>query len=118
MKEISYTEWASFLDGFSRQHERWLVTIEVSPSGQPLQTEVREWALNGVTYDANSNAIIIDVIANGSEHLTHNVPKPRSLRVEQTEEGADEFIEITSADGSTTTVRFRSAMLPEALNGF
>ena len=28
-REIPRGEWLSFLDGFSRQHEGWLVTLEV-----------------------------------------------------------------------------------------
>ena len=29
MREVPRGEWAEFPDGFSRQHESWLVTVEV-----------------------------------------------------------------------------------------
>ena len=47
--EIEPEEWISFLDGFSRQHEGWLATIEVATAGGKL-TEVVNQRLKRCQY--------------------------------------------------------------------
>src|SRR5207247_10207674 len=39
--DIPRTDWAAFLDAFSRQHERWLITIEVLTPELGAHREVR-----------------------------------------------------------------------------
>ena len=46
--EAEPRKWMSFLDSFSRQHEGWLASIEVSTPGGKL-TEVVDRRLRGVS---------------------------------------------------------------------
>ena len=51
------------------------------------------------------------------DHVAHVVRAPTRVRLTQTDEGADEALEIDSQDGATTRLRFRVAALPEAVDG-
>ena len=41
MREIPRDEWAGFLDSFSRQHEGWLVRLEVPGAEIGAQVEAQ-----------------------------------------------------------------------------
>lgn len=116
--EVEPRKWMSFLDGFSRQHEGWLASIEVSlPSGK--LTEVVDRGLRGVSIDHSDGKRRLYVAVGDApdECLTHVVDTPTQIRFKRTRTGAHRGLDIVSADGSTTRVRFRSAMLPEMLDG-
>ena len=116
--EIEPHEWISFLDGFSRQHEGWLATIEVATPGGKL-TEVVNRRLKGVGIDHadGKQRAYVEVGNAPDECLTHVVDSPTRIRFRRTMMGAHQGLEIMSAGGTTTIVRFRSAMLPEMLDG-
>jgi hypothetical protein len=121
MREIPREEWVEFLDGFSRQHEGWLVTVEVFGEEIGAQVEAEEVTLEGVTADLKGvgpDVISIILVNRSKEHITHNVTRPTHLRIEQTEGGADMALQIETGEGVTTLLRFRSAVLPEMVDGF
>ena len=120
MREIPRDEWVEYLDGFSRRHEGWLVTVEVLGSEVGAQVEAQELPLRGVTAELKGGGegmITIILGAGESERVTHNVTRPAHLRVEQAENGADMTLQIETSDGVTTLVRLRSAVLPETVDG-
>ena len=120
MREIPREEWAEFLDGFSRQHEGWLVTVEVLGEEVGAQVEAEEKPLDGVTAAlqlGGEDSISITVGRTPAERVTHNIAAPTHVRIEQAENGADMALQIESSGGATTLVRLRSAMLPEMLDG-
>jgi hypothetical protein len=119
MREIPRDEWVEFLDSFSRQHEGWMVTVEVFGAEIGAQVEAEELTLEGITADLKDGENVISVIVGKrpTEHITHNIAQPTSIRIEQTEGGADMALQIESGDGMTTLVRFRSAVLPEMVDG-
>ncbi len=116
--EIEPDRWISFLDGFSRQHEGWLASVEVA-TGVGTLMEVKNRRLRGVSIDHadGKQRAYVEVGDAPDECLTHTVESPMCIRFKRTESGAHEGLDIASADGSTTLVRFRSAMLPEMLDG-
>jgi hypothetical protein len=118
-QEIHRNEWADFFDGFSHRHKGWLVTVEVLGSEIGAQVEARELPLMGITAELKPGAEdMISIIAGDSpqQHVTHRVVAPTQVLLKRTEEGADEALEIESAD-NTTLVRFRSAVPPEMVDG-
>jgi Family of unknown function (DUF5335) len=120
MREIPREEWAEFLDSFSRQHEGWLVTIEVLGEEIGSQVEAEAKPLEGITAElkgGGKDSISINVGLNPSEHVTHNITAPTHVRIEQAENGADMALQIESEGGATTLLRLRSAMLPEMVDG-
>ena len=120
MREIPRNEWVEFLDSFSRQHEGWLVTVEVLGAEIGAQVEAQELPLQGITADLKGGGEdVISIILGGgaTEHVTHSITGPTHVRIEQTEDGADMTLQIESSDGVTTLLRFRSAVLPEMVDG-
>jgi hypothetical protein len=119
MREIPRDEWVEFLDSFSRQHEGWLVTVEVFGAEIGAQVEAEEMALEGITADLKGGEDAISIILGkrSAEHVTHNITQPTHVRIEQAENGADMALQIESRVGVTTLVRLRSAMLPEMVDG-
>jgi hypothetical protein len=119
-QEIPRDEWVAFFDSISRQHQGWLVTIEILDSGLGAQVAARELALKGITAElkgAGADAISIIVGKAPTGHITHIVTAPSQVWLELTQEGAHAALAIESAGGATTLVRFRSAVRPELVDG-
>jgi uncharacterized protein DUF5335 len=116
-REIERPEWSGFLDGFSRQHEGWLVTVEqVSIPAGPSAVEARELPLESVSADPDGT-ISVSVGGTRERHLTHIIPRAARLLVEETDGGVDRGIRIDRSDGPSTRVMFRSAVRPEEVDG-
>ena len=117
--QIARNEWPKFFDGFSRQHEGWLVTVEIFGSDIGAQVEERELAFEGIVAEwdeIQGNQIMIMIGAEPDDHITHRITRPTLVSLEQTDEGADVALAIKSEDGMTALLRFRSAMLPEMVD--
>ncbi len=115
--EVEPKEWISFLDSFSRQHEGWLASIEVAMPGGKL-TEVVNRPLRGVSIDHadGKQRAYVEVGDTPDQCLTHVIESPRRIIFKRTWAGAHEGLELESANGSTTIIRFRCAMLPEMID--
>src|SRR5438445_8904456 len=102
MHEIERPEWSRFLDGFSRQHEGWLVTLEqvTIPAG-PSAVEARELPLENISADPDGT-ISVSVGGTPERHLSRIVPRAARLLVEQTDEGLELGIRIDQSDGPST----------------
>ena len=115
-KEIPRNEWREFFEIFSRQHEGWLVTLEILGSEIGAQVEERKLAFEGVVDEGDEvqgHEILMMFGAEPDDHITHSISNPTTVSLEQTDEGADVALAIKSADGVTALLRFRSAVLPE-----
>ena len=118
-KEIPKNEWSGFFDSFSRKHEGWLVSVEIFGPEIGAQVEQRQMALEGITDEwdeVGGNTIMIMTDAKPEGHITHSITLPTAVSLEQTDEGADAALAIKSNDGTTTLLRFRSAVLPELVD--
>ena len=69
--------------------------------------EFNQIPLLGITAEPNG-PIIISVVAAGGEHLTHIIQSPTRVLLDKTDRGANAAMEIESADGTKTVLRFRS----------
>lgn len=116
-REIPQDEWVPFFDSFSRQHEGWLVSIEVFSAEIGAQVEVRDRPLGGIAADRDADTVSIFLRAEPGSHLAHVIAAPSRIRLEETAEGAHAALQVESAGGATTLVRFRSAVLPETVDG-
>lgn len=116
-REIERPDWSGFLDGFSRQHEGWLVTVEqVSTASSRPAVAARDLPLENVSADPDGT-ISVSVGGTPERHLTHIVPRAARLLVEETDEGVDRGIRIDRNYGRSTRVVFRSAVRPEDVDG-
>ena len=115
-REIPKQQWREFCDAFSRAHEGWRATMEVFSDNVVADVEAREMPLVGVTVDTKRReCVAIALGAPDFGHLTHFISEPASLRLKQTEDGADEGLSIESAGGITTLLHFHSPVRPELL---
>lgn len=117
-REIPRGEWLSFLDGFSRQHEGWLVTLEVPEEQGRSEVEAQDLKLEGITpeHSEGHDRISIALGKEPDDHLTHFVSDPIRLTFMEEEGGGHLGLQIEAADGSRTVVRFRGPARPESLN--
>ena len=118
-RQILKSEWPAFLDRFSRQHEGWLVKLEVLNPDFGAQIEEKGLALKGLTDEwdeTEGNTIMIMVGNEPDDHVTHSISNPTEVSLEQTDEGADLALSIKSADGTTALLSFRAAVLPETVD--
>lgn len=116
--QISKTEWPAFFDSFSRKHEGWLASLEILGPDIGAQVEERELAFEGITDESDEeqgNTIMI-MAGKSNDHVTHTITHPSEVSLEQTDEGADAALAIKSEDGVTALLRFRSPVLPEAVD--
>jgi hypothetical protein len=119
-REIPRDEWAEFCDSFSRQHEGWIGTIEVFGPDIGAQVEAREISFAGITAELKTGGGDVITITTGEQpagHVTHAVAAPKKVMLEETEGGAHEALKVEANDGTATLLRFRSAVLPEMVDG-
>ena len=118
-KEIQRNEWVSFFDSFSSRHQGWLVTVQIMNPEIGDQTEARDLPLEGITAELNERGpdqIEIIIGNQADRHVTNTVVDPRRVWLKSNDEGADEVREI-KGENETVLIRFRSAMLPELVDG-
>ena len=117
-QEIPRGEWLSFLDGFSRQHEGWLVTLEVAEGPGRSGVEAEDLKLEGITpeHSEEHDRISIALGKAPDDHLTHFVSNPIRVSFLEAKDGSHVGLQIEAADGGRTVVRFRGPATPETLN--
>lgn len=118
-RQIPKSEWPAFLDRFSRQHQGWLVKLEIFNPDLGAQVQETGLALAGVTGEwdkTESNTIMIMAGNEPDDHVTHSISNPTEVSLEQTDEGADVALSIKSGDGTTALLSFRAAVLPETVD--
>ncbi len=109
-REIPRDEWRTQLDSFSRQHEGWIVRVQVVDADGQSRTESRDLPLQGISADSpDNNAVDIMVGEKPDDHVTHEIKDPVAISIERTDAGADRALRIRGNDGTTATVEFRSA---------
>jgi uncharacterized protein DUF5335 len=119
-QEIPRAEWNNFFDGFSRQHEGWLATLEIFAPDLGAQEEAHELPLEGISIAAGDEspiAISISLAQTSEDHVTHTITGPERVWLEQTLGGANAALEIESENQTKTLLRFRSTLPPEMVDG-
>jgi hypothetical protein len=119
-QEIPRDEWNNFFDVFSRQHEGWLATLETFGPDIGAQEEAHELPFESISITSGNNgtdAIAIDLGKTPEDHFTHRITEPEHVWLEQTSGGANAALEIESENETKTLLRFRSALLPEMVDG-
>jgi hypothetical protein len=114
-KEISRDQWIDFFDSFSQRHKGWLVKIEVLDLELGDQLEASDLALEGITAEIDESGEEKILVIAGEEpdsRISHTIAAPYKVWIKQTEEGADEALDIETETGAMI-VSFRSAVLPE-----
>jgi hypothetical protein len=118
-RRIPRSDWVSFFDSFSKRHQTWLVTLEIMDPEIGDQTETRDLPLIGITAELSQRGPDqIEIVIGGpsTSYVSNTILDPLEVWLKTTDAGADEILEIKGKT-ETALVRFRSAMLPELVNG-
>jgi hypothetical protein len=115
--EISNADRSEWLDAFSMRHDGWLVSLDVFSSALGAQPLFRNEPLIGVTSDPGGSGRLVITAGHGVDHVMHVINAPSHLWLERTADGADAALAIEAADGTKTILRFRTAALPETVDG-
>jgi Family of unknown function (DUF5335) len=117
--EIPHEAWARTLNEFTAIHEGWVVSLDVLSPAMGAQPEINNLPLLGVSADRvdHEDAITISAARTAAEHITHTIRAATRVYIERREDGADVALQIESADGTKTILRFRTTALPETLDG-
>lgn len=112
--DVPRTEWPKFLERFNRQHRAWLATIHGMERGRPV-TRVPSVSIQAVSLvtELAEDAVRL-TLGNG---ISLYAPRPRTLRVQETEEGIERALEIETVDGALIRIAFRAAARPDELDG-
>ncbi len=118
-REIPKSEWKEFFDSFSRLHQGWLADVQVLGGQTTRHYEVKGLPFRGASYDTKGtggNQVDIFIDQSPKEDITHTINSPTHIRLEQTDTGADQGLEVEGADGTKTVVRFRNPMPPDEVD--
>lgn len=107
-REIPRTEWKDFFSRFSDQHDDEAVKVELIGSEIGAQVEGQDLHLRGISpaRNAQESDLALELDSVDGKHLTHMIPKPTHVWLQQAPDKTDEALEIESADGTKTLVRF------------
>ncbi len=114
--EIPRSRWRDFFESFSRQHAGWLGTLEIV--GRDAAPAVKETPLRlvSVVEEAEQDAVTV-TLGDASNQVEQTVYDVARVLLDEDFDGRHRGLDIESADGERTILRFRSAMKPEMLDG-
>jgi hypothetical protein len=120
LREIPAAEWPDFLEQFSRGHRAWLATVDRAVPGAPAHVEAVERPLRSVTPEMSAGRVVgIEIRFQEDSQVPDaiRIDAPTRVRVNETEEGTAQGLEIQDEDGECTRIRFRAAPSTEILDG-
>ena len=104
---IPRDQWRFRLNNLSESFEAWPVSLDVFVRADGHPREFNQIPLLGITAEPDG-PIVISVVGATGEHVTHIIESPTRVLLDKTDRGANVALEIESADGTTTVLRFRS----------
>ena len=117
VRQIAPDSWTAELDGFTRRHEGWLVSIKLRAADGSTAVGAHDLPLLGVSRGSRDPNHIAIAVGDADDHLIHDVHDATVLGVELTADLAERALVIESEDGSTTSVEFRSPVRVEEVDG-
>ncbi len=116
--EIPPADWSRALNEFSAIHEGWLVSLDILSPTIGAQPEIIDLPLVGVTFEpGDGGTMTVTAAPSADDHITHAIRSPARVWIERTDAGADVALEIESADSTKAILRFKTAALPETVDG-
>ena len=122
-REIPREQWIRYFDNFSKNHEGWIVTVEVLGPDLGDQEEARGLPLVGLSADVKARENRVEIIVGGKPDIdvTRFIERPNHVWIKEPRMPGDEAIEVESEDGIKTILNFHrippertERQLPEA----
>ena len=126
LHEIPWQEWPSFTEFCTQQHEGWLVTVELARTvdsaaqegSPPVTVLAEEQPLRGLTLLRTDEGEEFWIAVGDEPHQkVHKIADPARLVFQTDDRGAHRGVRIDSVLGEATYVSFRTAALPDELDG-
>jgi len=114
MQEVPSAEWRPFLKRFGRAHRAWLGTMHWV-SGHGNVTTAKRVALESISVDDHLSGKIVRLCF--LEGPSIRVERPRAVRIERNDRGAERALEIETAARGLLRLAFRATALPEEVDG-
>jgi hypothetical protein len=102
-RTISPDRYKTFFDSLSRIYQGSSATLEFVAEDLGDQFEVEEQPLSGVSYD--KSGLELHFIARDGSHLVHRVEHPKSIQIEEGDDGLVEALAIESDGDPRAIVR-------------
>lgn len=114
---IPREQWIKFFDDFSKDHEGWIVSLDVLSPSLGAQEEVAGLPLVGITADVKGRSSRVELIVGGRPHahVTRIIESPKRVSVKARERPGHEAIDVESDDGTMTLMRFHHVEQVERL---
>jgi hypothetical protein len=106
--EIPRDEWSRALEAFGKEHQSWIVEVEVV--GEKIgdqEAEVTMRPLDRITADGAAGRVEISAGARRGDQRVHAVERAKRVWMKEPDIPGHEGIAIESEDGTMTIVHFR-----------
>lgn len=116
--EVPVERWKEILEEFGVMHQGWLVSVDVLSSELGAQPEINDLPLLGVTAEPGRDGSIIAVSVGRSaaERFMHTMVAPSRVWLERPFDGSGRALQVESADGTKTILRFRTPERPDSVD--
>ena len=107
-RDIPREQWIRFFDDFSKNHEGWIVSLEVLGADIGDQEEANNLPLVGISADVKARENRVEIIIGGRPDVdvTRFIERPKHVWVKEPRLPGDEAMEIESEDGIKTILNF------------
>ncbi|RPH33698.1 hypothetical protein EHM92_08140 [bacterium] len=115
-EDIHRDEWVAFCESFGREHQDWLVNVEVLHQNGAKDIVGHSALLENIAVSPDGpdpGKILISISKTEEERRVHEVARPEAIRVEKNDRGAHESLLIESDNGDTTIICLHSPSLPD-----
>jgi uncharacterized protein DUF5335 len=103
-RTIAPDRYKSFFDSLSRIYQGSTATLEFVAENLGDQFEVEEQPLSGVSYD--KSGLELHFKARDGSHLVHRIQTPKSVQIEEGDNGLVEAVAIDSDGDPRAIMRF------------
>ena len=110
-RDVPTGEWGPFLEEFGRVHRAWLATVHVVDARGTV-TSSAEIPLKSAA--ASADGVTLEFLREAHSLCARS---PCALRVQQTDIGEVQALELEASDGQFMRLAFRATALPEQLDG-
>jgi hypothetical protein len=115
-EDINRNEWAAFCESFGREHQDWLVNVEVVHQNGAKEIVGHSAVLDNIAVSGDGDApgtVLISITKTEDVRQVHEVTKPEAMRLAKNDRGADDTLIIESDNGDTTTICLHSPEFPD-----
>ena len=110
---IAPANWRNTLDSLSRIADGSSGSLEILRDDMGAQYEVEEVPLRGISCD--SSGIELHFALRDGRHFVHRIEHPRSVKLEEQDDGTIAALEIDSDDDPRAVLRFHAPLASRLL---